>query len=117
MKLQFFLNFINICYKKFYIIIKPFLNGKKEEKMEVLLVDSSQKPKDLSHEIGLLKRKSCAEVYATKEVLTQQILNELLQDQTLLKGVSQQDKVKFHQKLSSLLFSQFDSLVDRINKL
>ena len=104
-KLQFYLNFINNCYKKFYNIKIPFLNGKKEEKMEY------------SQDLGLVKRKSCSEIYATKEVLSQQMLNELLQEKDLLKGVSQQDKVKFHQKLNNLLFLQFDSLVDRVNKL
>ena len=105
MKLQFFLNFLQNCYKKFYNIKIPYKNGKEEEKM------------DLLKEVGLVKRKSCSEIYATKEVLSQQLLNELVQEKELLKGVSNQDKIKFHQKLNALLFSQFDSLVDRVNKL
>lgn len=101
-KLQNCLKFIVYCYKKIYTK-KPLKNGENKE--------------NIMQHLDTLKRKSCSEVYATRDVLSQQLQSELVQEQELLKGLSVQDKVKLFHKLNSLLLTQFDSLVDRVNKL
>ena len=59
---------------------------------------------------------TCRQILETKEVLENQIISDLISEETI-KSLSIEEKKELSLKVKSRITSQFNSLVDRIQKI